>query len=41
MIINKEKQMKGVIQNEEVLLYKSCDILSEFSKLTTPELILL
>jgi len=41
MIINKEKQMKGVIQNEKVLLYKPYDILSESSKPTTPELILL
>jgi len=41
MIIDKEKQKEEVIQDEEVLLYKSYVILLESNRPTTSESILL
>ena len=39
MIIDREKQKEGVVQDKEVFLYKPYIILSELSGLKTPELI--
>ena len=36
MIINKEKQKEGLVQDEEVFLYKPYNILSESDKQKTP-----
>jgi len=37
MIVNKEKQKEDRVQDKEVFLYKSYDILSKSSRLKTPE----
>ena len=37
MIIDKEKQKKGVVQNEEVFLYKPYNISLDSSKPKTPK----
>jgi len=36
MTMNKEKQKKGIIEDEKVFLYKPYTILSELSKPKTP-----
>jgi len=38
MIIDKEKQKEGTVQDKEVLLYKSHDILSSSSDTTSPDI---
>ena len=39
IIVDKEKQKEGVVQNEEIFLYKLYTILLETSKSKTPKLV--